>query len=242
MLGAFCATTGIVTEDGAGRGHARVDPAVPDPTHRSQRARPAGRSQAPARRRVPGLGDGKCLRKWSRSRAAAPSPSTSSTARVATSASRPARRACSRCRRPSTTWATRIRSSRPVAPVAAACLYVCPDFVFEVYRFEQPVVTEVDRSDPMTATTDTPRRERARADGGLGGARPCRHRGRLSLLRGLPDDTVHRGARELRSPAPRRGRRVHQRGVGAGSGRHGVGRAAPPVRVPRPVRRARASR
>ena len=24
-----------------------------------------------------------------------------------------------------------------------ACLYVCPDFVFEVYRFEQPVVTEV---------------------------------------------------------------------------------------------------
>ncbi len=24
-----------------------------------------------------------------------------------------------------------------------ACLYVCPDFVFEVYRFEQPVVTEI---------------------------------------------------------------------------------------------------
>ena len=24
-----------------------------------------------------------------------------------------------------------------------ACLYVCPDFVFEVFRFEQPVVTEV---------------------------------------------------------------------------------------------------
>ena len=24
-----------------------------------------------------------------------------------------------------------------------ACLYVCPDFVFEVYRFDQPVVTEV---------------------------------------------------------------------------------------------------
>jgi 2-oxoglutarate ferredoxin oxidoreductase subunit delta len=23
-----------------------------------------------------------------------------------------------------------------------ACLYVCPDFVFEVYRFEQPVVTQ----------------------------------------------------------------------------------------------------
>jgi 2-oxoglutarate ferredoxin oxidoreductase subunit delta len=22
-----------------------------------------------------------------------------------------------------------------------ACLYVCPDFVFEVYRFEQPVAT-----------------------------------------------------------------------------------------------------
>jgi 2-oxoglutarate ferredoxin oxidoreductase subunit delta len=26
-----------------------------------------------------------------------------------------------------------------------ACLYVCPDFVFEVYRFEQPVVTEVSK-------------------------------------------------------------------------------------------------
>ncbi len=25
----------------------------------------------------------------------------------------------------------------------AACLLVCPDFVFEVFRFEQPVITEV---------------------------------------------------------------------------------------------------
>jgi 2-oxoglutarate ferredoxin oxidoreductase subunit delta len=25
----------------------------------------------------------------------------------------------------------------------AACLMVCPDFVFEVFRFDQPVVTEV---------------------------------------------------------------------------------------------------
>jgi 2-oxoglutarate ferredoxin oxidoreductase subunit delta len=25
----------------------------------------------------------------------------------------------------------------------AACLLVCPDFCFEVYRYEQPVVTEV---------------------------------------------------------------------------------------------------
>ena len=25
----------------------------------------------------------------------------------------------------------------------AACLMVCPDFVFEVFRFETPVVTEV---------------------------------------------------------------------------------------------------
>ena len=25
----------------------------------------------------------------------------------------------------------------------AACLYVCPDFVFEVFRYVQPVVTEV---------------------------------------------------------------------------------------------------
>jgi 2-oxoglutarate ferredoxin oxidoreductase subunit delta len=25
----------------------------------------------------------------------------------------------------------------------AACLMVCPDFVFEVFRFEEPVVTEV---------------------------------------------------------------------------------------------------
>ena len=26
----------------------------------------------------------------------------------------------------------------------AACSYVCPDFVFEVFRFETPVVTEVE--------------------------------------------------------------------------------------------------
>jgi 2-oxoglutarate ferredoxin oxidoreductase subunit delta len=25
----------------------------------------------------------------------------------------------------------------------AACLMVCPDFVFEVFRFEEPIVTEV---------------------------------------------------------------------------------------------------
>ena len=25
----------------------------------------------------------------------------------------------------------------------AACLFVCPDFCFEVYRYDQPVVTEV---------------------------------------------------------------------------------------------------
>ena len=46
MLGAFCATTGIVTEDGADRGDARVDPAVPHPAHRSQRARAARRARS----------------------------------------------------------------------------------------------------------------------------------------------------------------------------------------------------
>ena len=41
---------------------------------------------------------------------------------------------------------------------------------------------------------------------------------------------------------PRRGRRVHQRRVGARSGRHGVGRARRPAPAPRPARPARASR
>jgi 2-oxoglutarate ferredoxin oxidoreductase subunit delta len=28
----------------------------------------------------------------------------------------------------------------------AACLYVCPDFVFEVFRFDEPIATEVEVS------------------------------------------------------------------------------------------------
>ena len=44
MLGAFCATTGIVGARRARRGDARVDPAVPHPAHRSQRTRAARRA------------------------------------------------------------------------------------------------------------------------------------------------------------------------------------------------------
>ena len=61
-------------------------------------------------------------------------------------------------------------------------------------------------------------------DGRLGGDRRGGDRGRLPLLRGLPDDAVHGAARGLRREAPRRGRRVRQRGERARGRRHGVGR------------------
>ncbi|MDQ1474857.1 MAG: 2-oxoglutarate ferredoxin oxidoreductase subunit delta [Actinomycetota bacterium] len=32
-----------------------------------------------------------------------------------------------------------------------ACLYVCPDFVFEVYRYEEPVITTVPRESAEVA-------------------------------------------------------------------------------------------
>ena len=92
------------------------------------------------------------------------------------------------------------------------------------------------------STHDRDRDRDTRADGGLGGAGARRDRRRLPLLRRLPDDAVHRGARALRAAAARRGRRVHQRRVRARSGRHGVGRARRPARAPRPARPARASR
>ena len=145
--------------------------------------------------------------------------STSSTARAASSASRRARRRCSRCRSRSTAWATAIPELHPGCTGCAACLLVCPDFVFEVFRFDTPHVDTRSRHDRDARPHD------ARAHGRQRGAGARRDRVRLPLLRGLPDDAVHRAARALRPPAPRRGRRVHQRRVRARSGRHGVGRA-----------------
>ncbi len=98
MLGAFCTTTGIVCRGRADRGDAGVDPAVPHAAHRSQRTRAPRRRQAPAGGRVPRLGDCECLTAQSlrarASRAAAPSRSTSRTARVAICASLRARPVC----------------------------------------------------------------------------------------------------------------------------------------------------
>ena len=44
----------------------------------------------------------------------------------------------------------------------AACSYVCPDFVFEVFRFEQPVLTEVSVSEPGIPASSEPGPERPR--------------------------------------------------------------------------------
>ena len=74
-----------------------------------------------------------------RSRAAARSRSTSSAARAASCASRRARRACSTM---STTrqrsWAIRYPQLLPGCTGCAACLLVCPDFCFEVFRTTNP--------------------------------------------------------------------------------------------------------
>jgi Pyruvate/2-oxoacid:ferredoxin oxidoreductase gamma subunit len=43
------------------RGDARVDSAVPHPTHRGERAGAQSRRAPPARRRIPGMGDRQCL-------------------------------------------------------------------------------------------------------------------------------------------------------------------------------------
>ena len=51
MLGAFCATTGIVTEDGVIAAMRASIPSVPDATHRSQRARAARRDGSSCPRR-----------------------------------------------------------------------------------------------------------------------------------------------------------------------------------------------
>ena len=100
----------------------------------------------------------------------------------------------------------------------------------------QPVLTEV-----RAVTATAPARDRVLMEGSEALARAAIVAG-LPLLRRLPDDAVHRGARALRQAASRRRRRVHQRRVGARSRRHGVGRALDRAPGPRPARPARASR
>ena len=74
-------------------------------------------------------------RERDRAQRAAPSRSRSSAARAASSASPPARRACCACRGAQ-------RARRPLPRAAAGlhrlrrCLLVCPDFCFEVYRYD----------------------------------------------------------------------------------------------------------
>ena len=46
------------------------------------------------------------------------------------------------------TWTNRmgfrVPELHPGCTGCAACSYVCPDFVFEVFRFDTPVVSEID--------------------------------------------------------------------------------------------------
>ena len=74
----------------------------------------------------------------------------------------------------------------------------------------------------MTATATRPTRVLMEGSRGAGAGRD---RGRLPVLRRLPDDAVHRAARALRPAAARGRRRVHQRRARARGRRHGVGRA-----------------
>ena len=83
--------------------------------------------------------------------------SRSSAARAASSASPRARRACCACRQARNALGVPYPELLPGCTGCGACLLVCPDFCFEVFRYETPVRTR--------------RRRDASADGGLGGDR-----------------------------------------------------------------------
>ena len=92
-----------------------------------------------------------------------------------------------------------------------------PRLLFQVYKYDTPARAHGRRR------VDDARLSR-RAARGLGGDRRGDGRRRLPLLRRLPDDAVHRGARAHGGQAARRRRRLHERRERARGGRHGVGR------------------
>ena len=142
---------------------------------------------------------------------------------------------CSRCRTTSTRWASAYPVLHPGCTGCQACQVVCPDWVFTVFRYEEPI--ELD--DAMTEADD---HERSPSHGGLGGDGRGRDRRRLPLLRRVPDDAVHRAARALREASSRSRRGVRERRERARSGGNVLGRARPPARAPPPAPPARGSR
>ena len=82
-----------------------------------------------------------------------------------------------------------------------ACAQICPDFVFQVYKYDTPIELDGVERRVVTAGDRAPRAAR-----GLGGDRRRDGRRRVPVLRRLPDDAVHRGARAHgRASCPRVG-------------------------------------
>ena len=101
------------------------------------------------------------------------------------------------------------RAARRAAPAAPRACYVCPDFVFEVFRFDEPRADGGRRHD-----RDRDRTLDRDADGGLGGdggrvaiAAGCR------FFAGYPMTPFTEVLEHFAKRAARRGRRVHQRRV-----------------------------
>ena len=83
---------------------------------------------------------------------------------------------------------------------------------------------ETGGADAGEPTARSGRRRDPPAHGGIRSHRRGHGDGRLPVLRRLPDDAVHRGARAHGPAAARGRRRVHERRERARGGRHGLGR------------------
>ena len=84
-----------------------------------------------------------------------------------------------------------------------ACAQICPDFVFQVYKYDTPIQLEVHRRSVVTTldVTAAPTRELLEGSEAIAAGDDRR---RVPVLRRLPDDAVHRSARGDGEQARRR--------------------------------------
>ena len=167
MIGAYCALTGLVGLRRARRGDAAVDPVVPHPTHRGERARAARGLRAPARQRAPGMGGRSVSEHAADAEPDDHEPRHRHHRRRALQGLRalhpgvPAEGAHD-VGAPTNRHGLPLPGAAPRLHGCAACLLVCPDFVFEVFRFDDTAASPRFRHD-----RDARPRRTARAHGGL---------------------------------------------------------------------------